>query len=387
LSIPFFTDRQPWATLADMPSSSLRASVPKNVHARHHCSAMAVFERYAGRAVWAAFIFALAGCGGGGADPSPDPVPPAVTMAARISAATQTANTNPVCTSNALPEGFYWEIGDRNGALGSGTVAGSNTPTASQVIAIASASKWIYSTYVLQKLGSLRPSDVPFLRFTSGHVYPPLSATKEAFCGLTETVGQCAADVVQSPAATGNFFYSAGHFQYHAANVMGLGSMGALALTAEINSQMGAPDFAYLQTNLAGGLNASAAGYARFLRRMLSSEYVMASQLGSSKVCGSAACAAGLVLSPAPPSEAWNYSLGHWVEDDPVVGDHAFSSAGALGFYPWIDSTKAWYGVLARRAASPAGSQGVASLRCGRLIRQAWVTGVTVTGLTPTPSR
>jgi CubicO group peptidase (beta-lactamase class C family) len=255
------------------------------------------------------------------------------------------------------------------------------------MLPIASSSKWIYSTYVLQKLGSVRPSDVPFLHFTSGYVYPPANVTKEAVCGLTETVGECAAPVTQSPAATGNFYYSAGHFQYHAANVMGLASLDAAALTTEITSQVGTFDFRYLQTNLAGGLNASATGYAGFLRRMLSGDFVMLSLLDSNKVCASAACAAGLVLSPAPANESWNYSLGHWVEDDPVVGDHAFSSAGALGFYPWIDSTKTWYGVLARRAPILAGNQGVLSLSCGRLIRQAWVSGVTVTSTTPTPTR
>ena len=338
----------------------------------------------------------LAGCGGGAGEGEPSPVPAPVPVPIpvpappgpadqdRINAATQTANTNPACSSSAMPEGFYWEIGDTNGSRASGSVSGTDTPTASQVIAIASSSKWIYSTYVLQKVGSVRASDVPFLQFTSGYVFPPLKATKEAFCGLTETVGECAADVVQSSSAIGNFFYSAGHFQYHAANVMRLGSLGAPALTTEISSQVGAFGFTYLQTNLAGGLNASASGYASFLRRMLRGEYVMSSHLGSNKVCGSAACAAGLVLSPAPPNEAWNYSMGHWVEDDPVVGDHAFSSAGALGFYPWIDSTKTWYGVLARRAANPGGNQGVVSLNCGRLIRQAWVTGVTVTSTTPT---
>ena len=199
-------------------------------------------------------------------------------------------------------------------------------------------------------------------------------------------MGDCSADVVESPAAVGNFFYSAGHFQYHAANIMGLAAMKGPALTTEINSQLGPSDFVYVQTNLAGGLNASASGYAGFLRRMLRNELVMSANLGIEKICGSAACATGAVLSPAPTNEAWNYSLGHWVEDDPTVGDHAYSSAGALGFYPCIDRTKTWYGVLARRAPSPGGQQGVVSLRCGCLIRQAWVTGVTVTSSTPTPN-
>jgi len=335
----------------------------------------------------------LVSCGGGGSNdvaPNPPPPPPPTgpTAQERIDAATQTASTNAACNSTALPEGFYWEIGDSNSKLASGTVSGSDTPTATQVIAIASSSKWIYSTYVLQKLGSVRTSDIPFLHFTSGYIYPPSNPGGEVLCSLGETVGECAAPVTQSAPATGNFYYSAGHFQYHAANVMGLATFDAAALTTEILSQVGPSfDFVYLQTNLAGGLNASANDYGGFLRKMLSGQYTMSAQLGADKICASAACTAGQVLSPAPSDEAWNYSLGHWVEDDPTVGDHAFSSAGALGFYPWIDATKTWYGVLARKAASPAGGEGVVSLRCGRLIRQAWVTGKTVTVTTPTPTR
>lgn len=307
------------------------------------------------------------------------------TEAARIAAATQTAMTNPACSLTALPEGFYWEIGDRDGLRASGTVTGSNTPTATQVVAIASASKWVYSTWVLQKRGLFRQSDVPFLNFTSGTVFPASKASKEVLCGGGETVAECAADAVQVPSAVGRFFYSAGHFQHHAATVMGIGSMNGTQLTTEIASTIGTFDFRYLQTNLAGGLNASASGYAAFLRRMLRGEYLMAEHLGFEKICASSACTAGAVASPAPPAEAWNYSLGHWVEDDPATGDHAFSSAGALGFYPWIDQTKTWYGIIARRADSTGGNQGFASLRCGRLIRQAWVTGVATTSPTPTP--
>lgn len=296
-------------------------------------------------------------------------------LQARIDAAAATVRDNPLCSVSALPEGFYWEIGDASGSLASGRIVGSDTPTATQVIAIASSSKWIYSTYVLQKTGTFTAQDLPFLHFTSGNVFPPAKATKEVLCGVRETVGECAADAVQVQSAVGHFFYSAGHFQTHATNVMGLGSLDAAGLTAEITRQVGTYDFVYLQTNLAGGLNASASGYAAFLRKMLRGEFVMSSKLGVEKVCASPVCASGATLSPAPEDESWNYSLGHWVEDDPTVGDHAFSSAGALGFYPWIDQTKTWYGVLARRAGGPSGNAGVQSLKCGRLIRRAWVTG------------
>ena len=307
-----------------------------------------------------------------------------ITLEIRTAAATETANTNPNCIPSELTEGFYWEIGDRDGIKASGTVMGTNTPSSTQVIAIASASKWIYSTYALQKIGSFRSSDLPFFNFTSGYISPP---GKEATCSYGETVGECAAGINQVPAAINKFFYSAGHFQYHATNVLGIGAMNAAELTTEVLGQLGSFDFTYLQTNLAGGVNASASSYASFLQKILRGEYVISPYLGQNKVCASAACASGAVLSPAPPDEEWNYSLGHWVEDDPVLGDGAFSSAGALGFYPWIDASKKWYGILARRADSTGGNQGFRSINCGRLIRQAWMTGVTVTDTTPNPKK
>ena len=65
------------------------------------------------------------------------------------------------------------------------------------------------------------------------------------------------------------------------------------------------------------------------------------------------------------------YAAGHWVEDDPVTGDGAFSSPGAFGFYPWIDQSKTYYGVVARMAQNGAWP----SVQCGRLIRKAWLSG------------
>lgn len=299
----------------------------------------------------------------------------AISIDQRIDAAKKIVMTKPECSLNQLPEGFYWEIGDQNGMIYSDKVDGTDTPTATQKIAIASASKWLYSSYVLQKIGRLRESDIPFLNFTSGYVYPFSGVSHETSCKATESIGECASEVKLSSTAANRFFYSAGHFQYHATNALGLGNLMANELTIEINRQLGTDDIVYLQTNLAGGANTSASQYAEFLRRMLKNEYVMSNHLGEQKVCASAVCAAGAVLSPAPKDEAWSYSLGHWVEDDPVVGDHAFSSAGALGFYPWIDQSKSWYGVFARRAGSTGGQEGTKSLKCGRLVRKAWISG------------
>jgi hypothetical protein len=81
-------------------------------------------------------------------------------------AVTTTAETNSHCIAVAP---FYWEIGDASGALISGSV-GSTAPVASTVMAIASASKWLFGAYAVQKMGGMPVAmDVPFFNFTSGY--------------------------------------------------------------------------------------------------------------------------------------------------------------------------------------------------------------------------
>jgi hypothetical protein len=310
----------------------------------------------------------LAACGGGDSAPVASP-----TNDQRVAAATATATTNPMCAESTLGP-FYWEIGDSAGTKASGSI-GSAAPIATTMMSIASASKWLYSTYVVQRVG-VRPADIPFLNFTSGY-----SNFTVPICLPTDTVESCLdtqGNDVLVQSTVGKFAYGSGHMQHHAASFMGLGLLGNAALTDEIQSRIGDFGFVYTQPQLAGGASGSAAGYAAFLRRILGGELAMLGALGSNKVCTNPTTCSTAVGSPIPDTESWNYSLGHWVEDDPLVGDHAYSSAGAFGFYPWIDRTKTLYGVVARVALET--NAGYRSAQCGRLIRQAWVTGITVTG-------
>jgi hypothetical protein len=321
-------------------------------------------------------LLTLAACGDGGDSDSVAPVPPVTTPptdAQRSAAATATANSNPACAEAVLGP-FYWEIGDSAGVKVSGSVGtGVNATTE---MAIASASKWVYSSYVVQKVG-VRSADVEFLNFTSGYTDLVLP-----LCQPSETVASCLGDKGELDLSTqGKFLYSSGHMQVHATSTMGLGSMDNNALTAEVTSTLGDFGFQYVQPQLAGGLAASAAGYAGFLRKILRNELAIGAVLGTHKVCTNPQTCASALGSPID-AESWNYSLGHWVEDAPTIGDNAFSSAGALGFYPWIDSTKTYYGVLARRAETEANA-GYNSAVCGRLIRQAWVNAVAVTARSP----
>lgn len=321
-------------------------------------------------------ITLLAACGGGG---SSSPAPSA-DLATRIAAATQTANNNSYCTAVAP---FYWELGDKNMALASGSVGG-NTYTASTVMGIASASKWIFGAYVAQaRAGKLSADDISALTMNSGYTNFDETSCVRVLQTVqdAETVNECFQNSSSngglnsdySPSNLGRYYYNGGHFQKLAVS-MGLGNLNNAGLQTEMQSKLGSDfSFAFSTPQLAGGVNTSAANYAVFLRKILGNQLAIGNLLGQNAVCTNLAKCPTAVYTPAPASEQWSYSLGHWVETDPVKGDGAFSSAGAFGFYPWIDSSKTWYGVLARKAAPGSGFE---SASCGRLIRKAWVTGL-----------
>ncbi len=309
-------------------------------------------------------------CGGGGSYSSAtggEP-PGALTNQQRSQAAAATAQGNALCTA-VRP--FYWEIGDRTGALASGSVAsgtGGPSYSATSVLSIASASKWLYGIYVLERRGGmLTPDDYKYLNFQSGY-------TSFDQCLRDQTIAECEAyenNDVYTAATDGKFFYNGGHMERHAA-LLGLGPMDNALLAAELQSKLGADvALAYSQPQLAGGVYMTPSAYAIVLRRVLSGQYRMASALGTHSVCTNPRTCAAAVFTPIPLAESWHYSVGHWVEDDPAVGDGAFSSPGAFGFYPWIDATRTWYGIVARAAQAGA----LDSVDCGRVVRKAWITG------------
>lgn len=305
--------------------------------------------------------------------PTPTPTPTPVSTAQRISAATATAQSTSNDCASINP--FYWEVGDKNSRLASGSIqSGGGTPvyTASTVMSIASASKWIYAAYVVQRRqGQLTDDDIKFLTFRSGY-------TNFSNCQSNQTVDECVAyqqNGVHSNLTDGKFSYGGGHMEKHA-SLNGLGPLNNAGLLTEIQSQLGTDvNVPYSQPQLAGGIYASANAYAIFLRKILSGSLLMNAALGTNAVCTNPTTCVDAINTPVPTSESWHYSIGHWVEDDPVNGDGAFSSAGAFGFYPWIDASKSWYGIVARKDDTETGN-GFQSAQCGRLIRKAWMTGV-----------
>ena len=333
----------------------------------------------------ASSLLLLAACGGdsssAGAPPSGPP-----TDAQRASAATTTASTNVMCSTATLGP-FYWEIGDANGVKVSGS-QGAGAPTATTVMKYYSSSKWLYAANVVQKRG-VQGADVPYLNFTSGYSKygnAPICAPRFD----SDTVQGCVppgGDVGQDAATVGRFAYDSGHMQHHA-ELIGLGAADDAALAADLNATVGAFGYGYWLPQLAAGVTGSPQGYAMFLRKVLSGGLAIKDALGSNQVCANTStpgCNAAFTPDEVPANEAVRYSLGHWVESDPAVGDGTFSSAGGGGFYPWIDSTRTYYGILARERETESGA-GVHSEECGRLIRQAWRTGVAVPPGTTTPT-
>jgi hypothetical protein len=277
-----------------------------------------------------------------------------------------TITSNAAC--NTLPA-FYWEIGDAHGALASGAVG--TTYSATTAMNIASASKLVFGAYVVERFKSdLTQMDPSAMRMLSGY-----TSLNYDSCVLASSVQACLAagqNGTHTPANDGRFYYDGGHFQNYAVASLGLGPDDDAKLAADIGSQVGTElGLAYSSPQLAAGIRTTPAAYAAFLRKILSGGLAIHDHLGENAVCTLPSACPTAVYSPSPL--AWHYSYAHWVEDEPTTGDGAFSSPGAFGFYPWIDATKTYYGILARSVVG--GGSYLESATCGRLLRKAFVTG------------
>lgn len=296
--------------------------------------------------------------------------------------AESTATDGPAAAAEATASGsrnckaignFYWEIGDGKGAIVSGAVG--DEYSANKEISIASASKFVWGAYVLEKIGKNRQPDertVEALTMRAG-----FTAFNPIACLLTRTVEACAANRsngLLAPGDVGRFSYGGGHDQRLAVD-LGLGRYSADQLTREVRTYLGNDlGLSYKRPQLAGGLEGSPAAYAGFLRKIINGQLRMHDFLGADAVCTLPGRCPGALVSPV--KEAWHYSLNHWVEDDPRTGDGSFSSPGLQGFYPWISADKKTYGIVAREELRA--NAYWASVECGRDIRKAYFSGKAV---------
>lgn len=276
----------------------------------------------------------------------------------KIDAMKKVAQQDPAC--KALGN-FYWSVGDQSGRLGQGQIGSQwNENTA---MAIFSASKMIFSTYVLEKTaGNLTDSLIKGLNFTSGYTGP-----NENVCLPSDTVGSCfTRDQSRfEPAKVGTFVYASGHMQKIASVDLGLAPLTRATLANEMMSVLGSDINFIFEVNelgiqagpvLAGGIKLAPTTYEKLLTKIVNGTYQIKNFLGSNAV------PTGI--------NGVQYSLGHWVEQD-----GAFSSVGALGFLPWVDSTKTYWGVIARveRDLSKVATASVSSQVCGQKMRAAFM--------------
>lgn len=282
---------------------------------------------------------------------------------ATIEAATECRN---------IPQ-FYWEIGNANGPLASGRKG--FLFNADTRVNLASASKWIFSTYLLEKYGSLTDAQIEMLTQRSGW-----RSFLDQACIFTWKVNECmnlqlpiyGFDNPYTAKDVGTFFYSGAHYQQLAID-LGLGNYTPPKLTAEIQKYIHDDAISYFFPGIGSGMRSSARTFGKLMRRMMRNEYKMGSMLGSSRICTLPSLCPQSLRSPLETD--WDYSLGHWVEHEPGGPDEAFSGPGLQGFYPWISADKSLYGIISTEVLADlkAGSSS-----CGGKMRKAWISGVMV---------
>jgi len=313
-------------------------------------------------------------------------------FACSVSAYAYDANAAIVAANSGICDDarpFYWEIGGSSGGPIVGGAVGDANLSRSDVHHLASASKWVFSTYVIQRYNGIPDGlsgarIVRALNMRAGYTNLDDGVCVDGSESDTYTVADCFNDEDNStydPAENGEFFYDSGHAQHAAATAtqLNLGSRTKSTLLAEVNSELNlGPTFEYAATNVSGGMKASAADYAVFLQKIMDGTYAISSYLDFFPV--STACTFWWACPSSPGGSVdFHYSLHHWIEDNTQgtlpngktlgPGDGAYSSAGAFGFYPWITDDLLYYGIISREGESGSGGD---SLVCGRAIRAAF---------------
>jgi hypothetical protein len=357
---------------------------------------------------------------------------------AQIEAAQQTANNTSATSScgvisqnqSGSEDGFYWEIGNESGIIADSakklSASGSVQPAGTQgtnytrttEMQIDSATKWLYGSYVAETKAELTDNTwqfpsayLPFLHFTSGYA----DMTDNCTAAATPTVQDCleASNGASPPVPNGTknsadaglFYYNSGHLEVFEgggdpsiAGVMNGANNNVTALANEVTTALSnagvTVNLTYSAPEVGGGVQTTPGDYAAFMQGLIrtSNPLVMGALLLPAATDTYAVCtnpydtscvnSSGQPLaaySPLPGDVSWDYSITHWIESDPVSGDGAYSSPGKTGFYPWVDSTKTYYGMVARYDTNATNVATSApfylSAVCGAAIRTAFMTG------------
>jgi hypothetical protein len=324
----------------------------------------------------------IIGCGPGDADgPGPaEDVAPGMSQAALTAyeqAAVDTANTSASCTSLG---NFYWELGNGTAPL-FGFSKGTNV-SATTVIPIASASKWLYASAYLQARGyvNLTAEEKRRLNFTSGFIDERSTLCGDPGTTVSACYGPDYKNVSFRPAVHGQFFYNGGHMQKLALDDIGAKQgTGVLSVMDWLNNRLGTtlPE-SDSDVAVAGGFSGSAAHYRVFLMKLLTHQYEMSTRLTADAVPAYSG-GPNVAFTPWTESAQAYYGLGHWIERDLVNGVWTVtghSSPGAFGFYPWVNAARTRYMLLARSRQLFGNEEGEKSRACAQAIRKAYDSGV-----------
>jgi hypothetical protein len=331
---------------------------------------------------WAHGLLALGIIGCGGTEDALEPIPdaPQGTSQAALTvyeqAALDTANSSASCT----PLGnFYWEIGTGAGPL-YGLSRGGGV-TATTVLPIASASKWLYAGAYVQARGyaNLTPDEKQRLNLTSGYIDGNSTLCGDAGVSVSDCYGPAYKDVDYRPLQNGRFFYNGGHMQKLALDDIGARKgKGLLSVMDWLNNRLGTtlPE-SDSDVAVAGGFSGSAAQYRVFLTKLLNNQYELSSKLTADAV---PAWQGGPNVHFAPwTADKVYYGLGHWIEGETVNGTWSVtghSSPGAFGFYPWVNAARNRYMLLSRNRQLFGDGEGEKSRACAQTIRKAYELGV-----------
>ncbi|SEU16822.1 hypothetical protein [Stigmatella erecta] len=332
--------------------------------------------------IWACGLLALGSIGCGSMEEVPAPtsdVPQGTSRAALTvneQAALDTANTSASCQ----PLGnFYWEIGTGAGPL-YGFPRGSGV-SATTVMPIASASKWLYAGAYVQSKGyaNLGPDEKKRLNFTSGFIDESTTLCGDAGTTVSECYGPAYKNVSYRLLQNGRFFYNGGHMQKLALDDIGARKgTGVASVMDWLNAWLGTPlPESDSDVAVAGGFSGSAAHYRTFLMKLINNQYELSSKLTVDAV-PSWQGGPNVSSTPWTAGQAY-YGLGHWIEGETVNGVWTVtghSSAGAFGFYPWVNAAKDRYMLLARSRQLGANEEGEKSRACAQTIRKAYELGV-----------
>jgi hypothetical protein len=267
---------------------------------------------------------------------------------------------------------FYWEMGDASGALTTGQVG--TTYKSSTVVNLASASKWPFATYFVQKFGAPTNAQVQALTMRAGY-----DNMNDVLCAVTLTVRGCfnaptqilpIGNNMRDSNAVDKFDYNSGNFQKVAVDA-GLGGMSSYGLASDMRKVLGvstSSELTYAYPGIASGLHMSANSYTAMLRKIMTNQLAMGSMLELGRTCTLQGVCPTAMHSPIVHD--WDYGLGHWIEYESAGNDQAYSSIGYNGFYPWITTDLQYYGVLSLENSFNIAPQAVL---CGRELRKAWL--------------